>query len=352
MDPVLLDIFAKETSGHLQVIKDYLEACEGHTPPFQVTDKLYRACHTLHGSANMANVDRGVAVAGALNRFVRRVYDYKIGFQKSGTDALRAAAKAIASIVGEVNKPIQKRMDFAVLIEHISNLTNAVQPESDQIVTAPAPVELDPVPEQVEEAEYDAEIAAIFSEEAAELLEAADAALGHWSNDKDSKEYVEELMRHLHTLKGGARMSGILAMGDLSHEIEALLINIDGGRIEFSKTIEDTLQHSIDELHRMRDTVIAGKKVVAALDLERRIQQINADEAQPADTTPIDVAADAIDDDDLDTSDSVSVEFTAEPEESVSMVIIDSPVNDEMEEIRLANEAAEKRASEPPVAAI
>ena len=106
MDPVLLDIFAKETAGHLQIIKAYLEACQGHEPPFQVTDKLYRACHTLHGSANMANVERGVAVAGALNRFVRRVYDYKIGFQKSGTDALRAAAQAIASIVNDVNKPV------------------------------------------------------------------------------------------------------------------------------------------------------------------------------------------------------------------------------------------------------
>ena len=63
MDPVLHDIFSKETAGHLKVITDYLEACEGHEPPFDVTDKLHRACHTLHGSANMANVDRGVAVA-------------------------------------------------------------------------------------------------------------------------------------------------------------------------------------------------------------------------------------------------------------------------------------------------
>ncbi|MDH3756306.1 MAG: Hpt domain-containing protein, partial [Gammaproteobacteria bacterium] len=51
MDPVLLDIFAKETAGHLKVIVDYLKACDGRQPPFEVTDKLYRACHTLHGSA-------------------------------------------------------------------------------------------------------------------------------------------------------------------------------------------------------------------------------------------------------------------------------------------------------------
>ena len=93
MDPVLLDIFTKETAGHLKVIVDYLAACEGHQPPFDVTDKLYRACHTLHGSANMANVERGVAVAASLNRFVRRIYDYKVGFQKSGTDALARGRK-------------------------------------------------------------------------------------------------------------------------------------------------------------------------------------------------------------------------------------------------------------------
>jgi chemosensory pili system protein ChpA (sensor histidine kinase/response regulator) len=349
MDPVLLDIFAKETAGHLEVIRSYLEACEGHAPPFQVTDKLYRACHTLHGSANMANVERGVAVAGALNRFVRRVYDYKVGFQKSGTDALRAAAQAIASIVGEVNKTVKKRTDFVVLIDHLSNLTNAVQPESEQIEKVPTPVEptAGPEPAEAEEAGYDAEIAAIFSEEAAELLEAADKALGNWSKEKNAKQYVEELMRHLHTLKGGARMSGILAMGDLSHEIEALLINIDGGRIEFSKPIEDVLQQSIDELHRMRDTIIAGKKIVAVPELEQRIQRINAGESQPSQESAIEAAAAAISDEDLDTSDSVSVEFTVEPEDAVSMVIIDSPINDEMEEMRLANEQAEKLASEP-----
>ena len=129
MDPVLLDIFSKETAGHLKVIVDYLKACEGHQPPFAVTDKLYRACHTLHGSANMANVERGVAVAGALNRFVRRVHDYKVGFQRSGIDALKAAARAIAAIVAEINKPDRKRADYSALVEHLARLATNVQPE-------------------------------------------------------------------------------------------------------------------------------------------------------------------------------------------------------------------------------
>ncbi len=343
MDPVLLDIFSKETEGHLKVIADYLAACDGHTPPFHVTDKLYRACHTLHGSANMANVERGVAVAGALNRFVRRVYDYKVGFQKSGTDVLRAAAKALSTIVADINQPDKERSDFGVLIEHINNLALAVQPREED-VEHEATVEVAVLSAETEEpvdAEYDAEIAAIFSEEASELLEAADQSLGGWSKDRNAREHIEALKRHLHTLKGGARMSGITAMGNLSHEIEALLINIDDGRIEPSKQIDEVLQQSIDELHRMRDTVTAGKKVAAAEELEKRIQNINAGGSVEA-ATPIDDAAAAIDSEDLDTGDSVSVEFTIEPEDTVSMVILDTPINSEMDEVRRRAEAKRK----------
>ncbi len=348
MDPVLLDIFSKETAGHLKVIHDYIEACKGHRTPFHVTDNLYRACHTLHGSANMAQVDRGVAVAGALNRLVRRVYDYRIGFQQSGIDALRAAAKAIDTIVGDINQAEHNRSDFVVLIEHLNKLTDAIEPatvvdippvavvETAEPVATPAPVE----------AEYDAEIAAIFSEEAAELLEAADQALVDWSRDKDNRKHVDELKRHLHTLKGGARMAGIKAMGNLSHELETLLIGLDEGRIAPSSRIDELLQLSVDELHHMRDAVIAGKQVTAAALLEKQIHEINAGEAVPAEEK---VAAPAEEVDDLETDESVSVEFTMEPEDSVSMVIVDTPLHDEIAEIGKSEEMPEPQ-SPPPAA--
>ena len=347
MDPVLLDIFSKETAGHLQVIRDYVEACKGHRPPFHITDKLYRVCHTLHGSANMANVERGVAVAGALNRFVRRVYDYKVGFLQSGVDALRAATKAIETIIGDINQADRKRSDFAVLIEHLNNLTDAIEPATVTDIPAEATVDKTelPVVEQPFEAEYDAEIAAIFSEEAAELLEAADQALMDWFKEKDNRQPVEELKRYLHTLKGGARMAGIAAMGDLSHELETLLTGLDDGRIAPSQEIDDLLQRSVDELHRMRDTVNAGKKVTAAVELEKQIHRINADEvalagkAEAAADKRVEAPAEEVET--LDTGDSVSVEFTIEPEDVVSMVIVDTPLNEEIAEIRKAEEIPE-----------
>ncbi|MBT8081497.1 MAG: Hpt domain-containing protein [Gammaproteobacteria bacterium] len=336
MDPVLYDIFSKETAGHLKVITDYLSACEGHTPPFDVTDKLYRACHTLHGSANMANVERGVAVAAALNRFVRHVYDHRVGFEKSGLDALRAAARAIHAIVRDINNPDRERADYTALINHFANLTDAIEAEHAAApiseAAAPAPAATPrPVPEPAvdivaEEPGYDAEIAAIFTEESAELLEAADQALIEWTRERATHP-MEELKRHLHTLKGGARMAGIAAMGDLSHEIETLLISVDDGRVKPTPAVEDLMQRSIDELHRMRDLVIAGKPVRSVPELEQRIQQANAG-FEVAD----EIELDAVPGDDR-VEEAPSAEFTREPDGSVSMIIVDSPLAGELAEL-------------------
>ena len=353
MDPVLLDIFSKETAGHLRVITEYLEACAGQSPPFDVTDKLHRACHTLHGSANMANVERGVAVAGALNRFVRRVYDCKAGFQQSGIDALGAAVRALATIVGDINQPDRQRADYSALIAHLGELTNALQPDGTIVeppdetpdeavaaepVAAPAPElvlepELAPPeadaggavghaqaaapPEPEQEADYDAEIAAIFTEESAELLESADNAFVEWSRDKSSRHSLEELKRHLHTLKGGARMAGITSMGNLSHELETLLIAVDQGRVSATPAVDELLQASVDELHRMRDLVIAGKAVPAAGELVQQIRQAIAgfELAGDVDVTPAAGTVEAAE----------PAPFSVEPDDAVSMVIVGSP---------------------------
>ncbi len=342
MDPVLYDVFSKETAGHLKVITDYLAACEGHQPPFDVTDKLYRACNTLNGSANMANVERGVAVAAVLNRFVRHVYDCNIGFQQSDLDTLGAAATAIETIVNDINDPAAMRADYSTLIEQITQISDSIHASGrsvpQAVSEAPQAAAVDDfVAAADDEPEYDAEIAAIFTEESAELLEEADQALIAWTKER-SEQPMDELKRHLHTLKGGARMAGITAMGDLSHELETLLIGVDSGRVEVTSVIEDLLQRSIDELHRMRDTVIAGKVVKPALKLIQQIQSANAglevvDEA-------LEVSSEL---EDTGVAVAPPSEFTADADDAVSMIIVDTPAVDEPRDL-----AVEEVLLEPP----
>jgi len=284
MDPVLLDIFSRETAGHLQVVREYIDACQGHEPPHAVTDRLHRACHTLHGSANMANVERGIAVAGVLNRYVRRIYDHKQGIDLAGLEALTKAAEAIATIVEDINRPDRERADYAGLMHSLNELADGIEPEAEvEVQSAAEPQVVDTPADAADEGDYDADIAAIFSEEAAELLEASDGALSAWSGGGASRprEPLEELKRHLHTLKGGARMAGIAAMGNLSHELETLLIGVDEGRIGASPELDELLQQSVDELHSMRDAIVAGERVAAARDLEQRIHAVATGEPVP-----------------------------------------------------------------------
>ncbi len=139
--------------------------------------------------------------------------------------------------------------------------------------------------------DYDADIAAIFSEEATELLEAADSALGALRAERGSRERVVELQRALHTLKGGARMAGIPAMGDLSHELESLLIQVGGAAVSLDERTFEVLQASLDELNRMRDFVNAGRGVRAARDLITRIQLVGRGATPVPVIEPLEIAA-------------------------------------------------------------
>jgi chemosensory pili system protein ChpA (sensor histidine kinase/response regulator) len=128
---------------------------------------------------------------------------------------------------------------------------------------------------------FDSEIAAIFTEEATELLDVAHASLTHWSADRTNQAVALELKRALHTIKGGARMAGIRAMGDLSHELESCMQAVEVGTIPASQGVFDVLEAALDELHRMRDTVCNGGRCVAARELLARIRRLSGGNDAP-----------------------------------------------------------------------
>jgi chemosensory pili system protein ChpA (sensor histidine kinase/response regulator) len=69
----------------------------------------------------------------------------------------------------------------------------------------------------------DDDLLEVFLDEAHEILDHADGVLAQWRAEPAELSYVGELQRDLHTLKGGARISGLASIGDLAHAIETLL---------------------------------------------------------------------------------------------------------------------------------
>ena len=138
----------------------------------------------------------------------------------------------------------------------------------------PIAAEAPPEEEVQEPPDFDPEVAAIFTEEALELIDASERALSDWRDKPGSPESATALKRPLHTLKGGARMAGIMAMGDLSHELETLVIQVEGGTIAVDGAAFDVIQASLDELARMREAVANGRRVAPARAMIGRIQAL------------------------------------------------------------------------------
>ena len=146
---------------------------------------------------------------------------------------------------------------------------------------APAPVASATIEEEELDEDFDPDVAAIFSEEASELLETAQSSLSAWIRDRGNKSLVFELKRVLHTLKGGARMAGIRAMGDLSHELETLMELVEAGQVNGDQPVFDAIQASIDTLHRMRDTVSSGGRCGRPRELISRVRVLAGLEQPP-----------------------------------------------------------------------
>src|SRR5271165_1575491 len=82
-------------------------------------------------------------------------------------------------------------------------------------------------------------------------------------------------------------MAGIAAMGDLSHELETLVIQIDGGSVVGDDHAHTIVQASLDELARMRDIVSNGALPPAAAALIAQIRRL----AAPTQSAPATLSA-------------------------------------------------------------
>jgi chemosensory pili system protein ChpA (sensor histidine kinase/response regulator) len=355
MDPVLRDIFRKETAGHIQVVRQFLERCARGVAPHAVTEALYRACHTLSGIAKTAGARQGIKVAEPMEDYVRKLFDNGHGLggdalellhdtvrlletvsehvdentgffpeqsrltagwialdqqldaelarladaaertvgdswqpatTSAGPDDQPAGGEADASSHEEFTEPSLPYLSEDLLPPDESDLDGTARhqavveiPDSEPAAAVAAPVEVfeprttdEPDDDDALGPDFDADIAAIFGEEATELLEQSEAAFSRWRADRADRSQVTELKRLLHTLKGGARMAGIRAMGDLSHELETYLTDVESGAVPGDAGALEVLQASLDELHRMREMANAGQRIPAARELIQRIR--------------------------------------------------------------------------------
>jgi chemotaxis protein histidine kinase CheA len=106
------------------------------------------------------------------------------------------------------------------------------------------------------------ELLDIFTEEAQDIFERIKDALNGFCEAEDQQERFAEILRGIHTIKGGAATCGLLRLKDLSHKLESNLLQFKG------------------QLEKLKEEDIS--KITRVIDRFEEIVSGDADESIPA----------------------------------------------------------------------
>ncbi len=305
-DAQLRDIYSRETQVNVGAVLSFVRVERMRSAPHLVTEEAYRACHTLSGSSRMAEARHGIRLTAPLEHWVRKAFDSGIGLESTDLELLGDCMSAMQAVTAHLDESTGFFQSHGALIARIEAATDQLEgrivaaaraaeladlrstPSVASAPVAPAvATQTSPFPSVVSApapaadvmedvlTDFDPDIASIFTDEAVELIDASQNALAQWNENRSSVDGLDALKRPLHTLKGGARMAGLLPMGDLSHELETLFMQIDSGVIAADDRAFGLAQAALDELARMRESVSSGKGVPTAHGLIAKLHALS-----------------------------------------------------------------------------
>ncbi|MBU8975463.1 Hpt domain-containing protein [Lysobacter sp. MMG2] len=177
-------------------------------------------------------------------------------------------------------------------VEEFAQDASAEAPAADEPVAAPVTPEAqepavaaliahalasnDDPDEALDLSELDPELVDIFVEEASDLLDHSDGLLAQLREAPTERETLVGMQRDLHTIKGGARMAGIMAVGELGHAMESLLEAVVENRCELGRDGVPLLERGFDRLHAMvtrvgeRRAIAMPEALIAEFDARAR----------------------------------------------------------------------------------
>lgn len=265
-DPELLGIFQAEAEELLEGLDQSVSVLERNPRNFTPLGEIKRLLHTLKGSARVSGLRTVGEVAHQLEslferlefgeiaagtHFFARVQNALDGLNLALDDIRRGVIPDPVQLLEELQQPLV--MDAPVAEPQAATSPPAAVP------TPPMPVAMAPAPTskaQVLPDDFDVELAQTFTGEAEELMEILEEALPRWQALPGDYSPARDMLRALHTYKGGARMSGLMGLGEAAHELESLIEGLeyagelDAGALKVVAGAVSELRHMTDRLQR------------------------------------------------------------------------------------------------------
>jgi len=205
------------------------------------------------------------------------------------TTAAHVAAAVVARLAAPDNGPaIAERLAvlgrFAASLVHGQPARELLAPldAEDTAAVPPAPTFAAPV--SAPAAGGDAELLAIFTEEAREVLAALAAAQPALAANPADREALTAIRRGFHTLKGSGRMVGLDALGEAAFAVERLLNRRLDERAPADAALQSLIDAARDLFARWTAAIEAGQAPPDADDLLARCAGFEGGTVPPAPT--------------------------------------------------------------------
>ncbi len=277
----LLELYLGEALQHVDRLR--ADLAEMRKPPHQVPNTALRAAHTLAGISGTTRIFSVHHLAKGLELALERSHETGRDLDETAleivdTTILRLAAmrEAIArGVLPDAATELEQQLEeIGKAPAFVPAPASSPIPPTAVAGTPPASASEPAFVASAPSDEIDDQLLPLFLEEGADLIAGIHTSLRIWNSDPDAPEPRQNLARLLHTLKGSARMTGIMSLGDVVHQLESQLE--DGMQQGVAaRDLIDALTAGIDRAQAMMDRVASGEAAI-----------IETSPAQAVDDTP------------------------------------------------------------------
>ena len=277
----LFDLYLAEAAHHISVLHQEFDRLQAN-PTLPPPEPAVRAAHTLAGISGTARLEPPHLLGRAMEHALARCRDQQHAPSGEQTALLRSALDTLEAMVAEVatrSLPLPVP-ELAEQLEAIGRYPLSEEPALsaeapppaatpaaeasvvDTVAAAAAAPVIESEPAAPVHDEIDAQLLPIFLEEGGELLSGLHAALRAWRAEPGSAEHPHSVARQLHTLKGSARMTGAMNLGEHVHQMESRFESLRKGAADPGALI-DELVAGLDIVEQSID-ILAGGGIPAA----------------------------------------------------------------------------------------
>jgi len=303
VSPALYQLFLDEAANHIGQLELGVLALQAD-PSLPATYDLMRAAHTLAGISSTVGFAAPADLANAFEHWLMDIMNNPRALDANALRLLGETLDQLKAMVGAIQQRTQPLMASGLaerLRQMVIDARNAreqaeleaiaaaqarelqsapptvalvVEPKTpptpQQFAAPPSSLRLVPMTEKTPAVaidssikdDLDEQLLPVFLEEAEELMPFIGTQLRAWRNAPSDNAAPQALNRALHTLKGSARMSGAMRLGDLTHRMEASVLALGEGEVPGSMLF-DELDSYFDAIGDVHDALIGGESAIA-----------------------------------------------------------------------------------------